>query len=171
MCNGDARANVDLDETYSSFGYNAFCIQMGLYFGGHDYDTEMEWDGINRFGWQYHGDGYHNTTRYGEELNDDDPRKGSLSTVYRTRHPGPLGFQTAADAFAYVYVTGLMKELDIIEGDMMAGAKNSTTRQRIGNVRRHHRVVVISCNCHGRPCQNLSSVIRYTAPCHIRLCV
>ena len=47
MCNGDARANVDLDETYSSFGYNAFCIQTGLYFGGHDYDTEMEWDGIN----------------------------------------------------------------------------------------------------------------------------
>ena len=82
----------------------------------------MEWDGINRFGWQYHGDGYHNTTRYGEELNDDDPRKGSLSTVYRTRHPGPLAFQTAADVFAYVYVTGLMKALDIIEGDIMAGA-------------------------------------------------
>jgi hypothetical protein len=120
-CNGDVQANVDLDVTYASFGYNAYCIQTGLYFGGHDYDTEMEHDGINRFGWQYHGDGYHNTTRYGEELNDDDPRKASLGTVYRNWHPGPLGFQIAADAFAYVYTMGLMKALDIIEEDMTAG--------------------------------------------------
>ena len=60
----------------------------------------MERDGINQFRWNYHGDGYHNTTRYGEELNDDDPRKGSLSTMYRNRHPGPMGFHMAADAFA-----------------------------------------------------------------------
>ena len=120
-CNGDVQANVDLDVTYASFGYNAYCIQTGLYFGGHDYDTEMEHDGINRFGWQYHGDGYHNTTRYGEELNDDDPRKASLGTVYRNWHPGPLGFQIAADAFSYVYTMGLMKALDIIEEDMTAG--------------------------------------------------
>jgi len=120
-CNGDVQANVDLDVTYASFGYNAYCIQTGLYFGGHDYDTEMEHDGINRFGWQYHGDGYHNTTRYGEELNDDDPRKASLGTVYRNWHPGPLGFQIAADAFSYVYNMGLMKALDIIEEDMTAG--------------------------------------------------
>lgn len=120
-CNGDVQANVDLDVTYASFGYNAYCIQTGLYSGGHDYDTEMEHDGINRFGWQYHGDGYHNTTRYGEELNDDDPRKASLGTVYRNWHPGPLGFQIAADAFAYLYTMGLMKALEIIEEDMMAG--------------------------------------------------
>ena len=120
-CNGDVQANVDLDVTYASFGYNAYCIQTGLYFGGHDYDTEMEHDGINRFGWQYHGDGYHNTTRYGEELNDDDPRKASLGTVYRNWHPGPLGFQIAADAFSYVYTMGLMKALDIIEEDITAG--------------------------------------------------
>ena len=81
----------------------------------------IEHDGINRFGWQNHGDGYHNTTRYGEELNNDDPRKASLGTVYRNWHPGPLGFQIAADAFSYVYTMGLMKALDIIEEDMTAG--------------------------------------------------
>ena len=120
-CNGDVRANVDLDDAYAIYGYNAFCIQTGLYFGGHDYDTEMERDGINRFGWQHRGDGYHNTTRYGEDLPDDDPRKGSLGAVFRNWHPGPLGFQIASDAFAYVYTTGLMRALDVIEGDMKAG--------------------------------------------------
>jgi hypothetical protein len=121
-CNGDVRANVDLDDAYAMYGYNAFCIQTGLYFGGHDYDTEMEREGINRFGWQYRGDGYHNTTRYGEELDMDDPRRGSLGTVYRNWHPGPLGFQIASDAFAYVYVKGLLLALDIIEKDMKSGA-------------------------------------------------
>ncbi|KAL7534350.1 hypothetical protein ACHAXR_005816 [Thalassiosira sp. AJA248-18] len=119
-CAGDVQENVDLDRTYAMYGYNAFCIQTGLYFGGHDYDAEQE-NGINRFGWQQHGDGYHNTTRYGEELPDDDPRKASLGTVYRNWHPGPLGFQIASDAFAYVYIRGLMMALDIIEGDMDAG--------------------------------------------------
>ncbi|KAL3806675.1 hypothetical protein ACHAXA_003450 [Cyclostephanos tholiformis] len=120
-CNGDVKANVDLDDAYAMYGYNAFCIQTGLYFGGHDYDGEMERDGINRFGWQYIGDGYHNTTRYGEDLPMDDPRRGSLGTVYRNWHPGPLGFQIASDAFAYVYVRGLLIALDIIERDMKSG--------------------------------------------------
>lgn len=93
-CMGETQANVDLDKAYAMYGYNAFCIQTGLYFGGHDYNTENE-NGINRFGWQKQGDGYHNTTRYGEELSDDDPRKVSLGTVYRNWHPGPLGFQIA----------------------------------------------------------------------------
>ena len=61
-----------------------------------------------------------NPARYGEALPDDDPRKESLGTVYRNWHPGPLGFQVAADAFAYVYVTGLLLALDIIEEDMKA---------------------------------------------------
>jgi hypothetical protein len=120
-CGGDVRANVDLDDAYAIYGYNAFCIQTGLYFGGHDYDTEMEEGGINRFGWQYRGDGYHNTTRYGEDLPVDDPRRGSLGTVFRNWHPGPLGFQIASDAFAYVYTRGLLRALDVIEGDMKAG--------------------------------------------------
>ena len=81
-CDGDNQPNVDLDKQYAMYGYNAFCIQTGLYGGGYDYDTELE-AGINRFGWKHQGDGYHNTTRYGEELDDDDPRKASLGVVYR----------------------------------------------------------------------------------------
>ena len=119
-CDGDVQANVDLDNTYAMFGYSAFCIETGLYFGGHDYDAENE-AGLNRFGWQVKGDGYHNTTRYGEELPDGDPRRESLGTVYRNWHPGPLGFQVASDAFAYVYTLGLMKALDIIQQDINAG--------------------------------------------------
>lgn len=119
-CQADNKENVALDQTYASYGYNAFCIQTGLYFGGYDYDSEIA-NEINRFGWQHHGDGYHNTTRYGEELPDDDPRKESLGVVYRNWHPGPLGFQIASDAFAYVYVSGLLLALDIIEEDMDIG--------------------------------------------------
>ena len=53
-CEGDNRANVELDRHYAPYGYNAFCIQTGLYAGGHDYDKEVE-EGINRFGWQHQG--------------------------------------------------------------------------------------------------------------------
>lgn len=74
-----------------------------------------------RFGWKFVGDGYHNTTRYGQLLPDDDPRKESLGTVFRNWHPGPLGFEIAADAFAYVYATGVLMALDIIEADMKHG--------------------------------------------------
>jgi len=120
-CGGDNQANVDLDRHYAIFGYNAFCIQTGLHFGKYDYNGDVEL-GINRFGWKHRGDGYHNTTRYGELLDDDDPfqhaRKESLGTVYRNWHPGPLGFQIASDAFAYVYTTAILKALELIEKDI-----------------------------------------------------
>ena len=69
------------------------------------------------------GDGYHNTTRYGEALDDGDPRKESLGTVYRNWHPGPLGFQVASDAFSYVYATAVLKALELMEKDMMSPDK------------------------------------------------
>ncbi|KAL7464184.1 hypothetical protein ACHAXS_004519 [Conticribra weissflogii] len=118
-CEGDSKENAMLDNTYAAYGYNAFCIQTGLYFGGHDYDKEQE-EGINRFGWQQVGDGYHNTTRYGE-LEEDEERRNGLGTVYRNWHPGPLGFQIASDAFAYVYSMGVLMALELIEKDMNAG--------------------------------------------------
>mmetsp|Transcript_17726 Transcript_17726/g.35564 ORF Transcript_17726/g.35564 Transcript_17726/m.35564 type:complete len:989 (+) Transcript_17726:49-3015(+) len=118
-CEGDSKENAMLDNTYAAYGYNAFCIQTGLYFGGHDYDKEQE-EGINRFGWQQVGDGYHNTTRYGE-LEEDEERRNGLGTVYRNWHPGPLGFQIASDAFAYVYSMGVLMALELIEKDMDAG--------------------------------------------------
>jgi hypothetical protein len=46
-CEADKKENVMLDDTYARFGYNAFCIQTGLYAGGYDYDTD-EANGINR---------------------------------------------------------------------------------------------------------------------------
>lgn len=69
------------------------------------------------------GDGYHNTTRYGELLDDGDPRKESLGTVYRNWHPGPLGFQIASDAFSYVYATAVLKALELMEKDIMSPDK------------------------------------------------
>ena len=58
-----------------------FVYKQDYTLGGYDYDTELE-AGINRFGWKHQGDGYHNTTRYGEnEL--DEARKASLGVVYR----------------------------------------------------------------------------------------
>ena len=61
-CGGDEQGNVDLARTYAPYGYNAFCIQTGLFSGGHDYDADLD-AGLNRFGWKQVGDGYHNTTR------------------------------------------------------------------------------------------------------------
>ena len=105
----DDEPTVELGKQYSEYGYNSFCIQTGLYAGGHDYDTEAD-NGVNRFGWQHHGDGYHNTTRYGEELEDDDPRKTSLSTVYRNWHPGPLGKSCCmvTSCYFFFYVTQIL---------------------------------------------------------------
>jgi hypothetical protein len=47
VCGSDNAANVRLDDVYAMYGYNAFCIQTGLYAGGHDYDAD-EAMGINR---------------------------------------------------------------------------------------------------------------------------
>mmetsp|Transcript_16493 Transcript_16493/g.34653 ORF Transcript_16493/g.34653 Transcript_16493/m.34653 type:complete len:820 (-) Transcript_16493:297-2756(-) len=119
-CEGNSKDNVMLNNAYAAYGYNAFCIQTGLYFGGYDYDREIEKEGINRFGRQQVGDGYHETTRYGES-EEDEARKKSLGIVFRNWHPGPLGFQMASDAFAYVYGMGVLMALDLIEKDMNAG--------------------------------------------------
>lgn len=40
---------------------------------------------------------------------------------FAIQHPGPLGHQIAADAFAYVYAHGVLMALDIIEADMNSG--------------------------------------------------
>jgi hypothetical protein len=55
-------------------------MKSGLYNGGYDYDTERKEQDIDRFSWGYIGDGYHNTTRYGE-MEVDDARRDSLGTV------------------------------------------------------------------------------------------
>ena len=64
---------------YAKYGFNAFYMKTGFEKGGHDYKAESsrETDPIDRFSWGYVGDGYHDTTRYGE-LEADPNRKESL---------------------------------------------------------------------------------------------
>jgi hypothetical protein len=111
-----------LTNYYAQYGYNHFYMRSGLENGGYDYASERdrEIDPIDRFGWGYVGDGYHNTTRYGV-LEDNDARKETLGVVMRNWHPGPLGFQLTSDAFTYVYTHALLKALDLIEQDMNDG--------------------------------------------------
>lgn len=111
-----------LTNYYAKYGYNHFYMKSGFENGGYDYASERdrETDPIDRFGWGYVGDGYHNTTRYGE-LEDNDARKETLGVVMRNWHPGPLGFQLTSDAFTYAYTHALLKALDLIEQDMDDG--------------------------------------------------
>jgi translation elongation factor EF-1beta len=76
----------DLQKHYAKYGYNAFYMRYAYRQGGYDYDTEAK-NGIDRFGWGYVGDGYHNTTRYGE-LEEDEGRRDSLGVLLRNWHPG-----------------------------------------------------------------------------------
>ena len=69
---------------YSKYGLNSFFMRQGLFNGGHDYESEMNDPDhpFDRLGWGYVGDGYHNTTRYGE-LEENEQRRNSLGTVMR----------------------------------------------------------------------------------------
>jgi hypothetical protein len=72
-----------LTQHYAKYALNSFYMHQGFVNGGHDYDSE-KYDPDNpfdRFGWGYVGDGYHNTTRYGEL--EDEARKNSLGVVMR----------------------------------------------------------------------------------------
>ena len=119
---GKAGQYNQLTNYYAKYGYNHFYMRSGLENGGYDYASERdrETDPIDRFGWGYVGDGYHNTTRYGE-LEYNDARKETLGVVMRNWHPGPLGFQLTSDAFTYAYTHALLKALDLIEQDMDDG--------------------------------------------------
>jgi hypothetical protein len=69
---------------YAKYGHNCLYMRTAFDNGGHDYVSEQNRpvDPFDRFGWGYVGDGYHNTTRYGE-LETDDVRKNSLGVVMR----------------------------------------------------------------------------------------
>ncbi|KAL3817615.1 hypothetical protein ACHAXA_006504 [Cyclostephanos tholiformis] len=111
---------LQLTSYYAKYGFNHFYMRTGFENGGHDYASERqrETDPFDRFGRGYVGDGYHNTTRYGE-LEVDETRKSSLGVVMRNWHPGPMGFQLTSDAFTYVYTNALLKALDLIEKDFV----------------------------------------------------
>ncbi len=69
---------------YAKTGLNSFHMRTAFDNGGHDYASEQNrpTDPFDRFGWGYVGDGYHNTTRYGE-LETDSVRRDSLGVVMR----------------------------------------------------------------------------------------
>ncbi len=80
----DNNQYLQLTNYYANYGLNLFYMRTGFENGGHDYASERdrETDPFDRFGRGYVGDGYHNTTRYGE-LEDDEGRKNSLGVVMR----------------------------------------------------------------------------------------
>ena len=73
-----------LAKHYAKYGLNCLYMRSAFDNGGHDYASEQNRpvEPFDRFGWGYVGDGYHNTTRYGE-LETDDVRKNSLGVVMR----------------------------------------------------------------------------------------
>jgi hypothetical protein len=64
---------------YAMYGHNIFGLRAALQRGGHDYESEP----FDRFDSGYVGDGYHDTTRYGE-LEYDEVRRNSLGVVMRS---------------------------------------------------------------------------------------
>ncbi len=70
---------------YAKYGHNIFGLRAALERGGHDYESETARavDPFDRFDSGYVGDGYHDTTRYGE-LEDDEVRRDSLGVVMRS---------------------------------------------------------------------------------------
>jgi len=91
--------NQKLFKAYGAdFGYNAFCLEAGLW-RNKKYTGKV---------WGQVGDGVHNITRYGAETPDlEKHRKESLGVVWRNWHPGPLGFQLVADMFALLHIDAL----------------------------------------------------------------
>ena len=63
---------------YAIYAHNIVGLRLASVKGGYDYQSEKA-NGIDRFGWGYVGDGYHNTTRYGE--GEDETRRDGLGIV------------------------------------------------------------------------------------------
>ncbi len=102
-CSRLSQADHSLLDTYAGYGVNVLCMERGLRKVGF---PGREWGVV--------GDTLHETTRYGEHLPEDTPRRRSLGVVFRDWHPGPLLFQLTADALTYSYTDALLMALDAI---------------------------------------------------------
>lgn len=87
---------------YGKFGFNALSITKGIL--EHLTEKPPAWGDI--------GDGLHTTTRYGEA--ETPQRKKSLGVFYRNWHPGPLGFQVAADAIAWRFAVAGIRAAELL---------------------------------------------------------
>jgi hypothetical protein len=103
-CSRLSELDRQLVETYAPFGVDVLCMERGIRARGY---PGKKWGVV--------GDTLHETTREGEMPGISQERRQSLGVVYRNWHPGPLLFQTTADALAYRYTTALLRALDQIE--------------------------------------------------------
>eukprot|EP01065_Artemidia_motanka_P039162 TRINITY_DN48015_c0_g1_i1.p1 TRINITY_DN48015_c0_g1~~TRINITY_DN48015_c0_g1_i1.p1 ORF type:complete len:627 (+),score=231.62 TRINITY_DN48015_c0_g1_i1:39-1919(+) len=96
---------------YSPFGFNSLCMVVGVKAAGYKYQGTS---GMI-------GDGLHNTTRYGLDLPVGSERRQSLGVMFRNWHPGPLGFELMADAYAYFLAAALLRAADAVEAAIKKG--------------------------------------------------
>lgn len=91
---------------YAPYGADVLCMIRGL--------AEV---GYKQGEWGEMGDPLHATTREGELPGVSKSRRDSLSVMWRNWHPGPLLFQTTADAMAWRYSSALLLALDWVEAE------------------------------------------------------
>lgn len=77
-----SKQDAALLRAYGPFGANVLCMANGIAQRGY---RGKVWSAV--------GDNLHNTTREGDRLATNDPRRQSLGVVWRNWHPGPLLFQ------------------------------------------------------------------------------
>ncbi len=103
-CSRASDLDRELLDLYAPFGADFLCMERGIRSRGY---PGKEWGVV--------GDTLHTTTREGEKPGVSKERRDSLGVVFRNWHPGPLLFQTTADALAYRYSAALLRALDQIE--------------------------------------------------------
>jgi hypothetical protein len=100
------KGEPELLDSYGRFGANILCMQRGIKAAGY---PGKEWKVV--------GDTLHSTTRYGEGPEVSEARRSSLGVVFRNWHPGPLLYQTTADAIAYNLSDALLRAVEMIENE------------------------------------------------------
>ncbi len=93
-------------DVYGPFGADVLCMERGIKSVGY---PGKEWGVV--------GDTLHETTREGEAAGVSERRRQSLGVVFRNWHPGPLLFQTTADALAYKLSDALLLALGRVSAE------------------------------------------------------
>jgi hypothetical protein len=93
-------------DAYGRYGADVLCMERGIKTRGY---PGKKWGEV--------GDTLHDTTRYGEAPGVGEERRRSLGVVFRNWHPGPLLFQTTADAMALKLSDAMLVALDRIESE------------------------------------------------------
>jgi len=105
-CTNLSALDQKLLDAYGPFGADVLCMERGIKTRGY---PGKKWGEV--------GDTLHDTTRYGEAADVSAERRRSLGVVFRDWHPGPLLFQTTADALALKLSDAMLLALDRIESE------------------------------------------------------